>query len=65
VTVHDGSVAAGQHGTFKAKSPDAAHPVHRSVVLFGIAGVEDELVDWPELDLKRLGRRILRSSPSK
>jgi hypothetical protein len=42
-------------------------PIRSTAASFflGLRALEDELVDWPELDLKRLGRRILRSSPSK
>jgi hypothetical protein len=54
MTVHDLAVAAGQNWKFESElAGAAAHAIDRGVVLAGIAGVEDQLVDGPDLDLKR------------
>ena len=45
------AVAAGQHRDLEAELPDAAaHAIDRGVVLAGIACVEDQLVDRPDLN---------------
>ena len=51
MAVDDLAVAARQHRDLEAELADAAaHAIHRGVVLAGIAGVEDQLVDRPLLD---------------
>jgi hypothetical protein len=55
--VHHFPIAAGQHRNLEAKFVYGSHDaIHGSVVLAGIAGVEDQPVDGPDLDLKRGGR---------
>jgi hypothetical protein len=51
--------AAGEHWDLKSKLPDAAaHAIYRGVVLSGVAGVEDQAVDWPNLDFRCRGRCV-------
>ncbi len=53
VTVHHLAVAARQHRNLEAELADAAaHAIDRGVVLAGIACVEDQSVDRPNLDLR-------------
>ena len=55
VAVDHLAVAAGQHRNLEAEFADAAaHAIHGGVVLARVAGVEDEAVDRPDLNLKRL-----------
>ena len=52
VAIDDFAVAARQHGNLEAELADAAaHAIDGGVVLAGIAGVENELIDRPDLDL--------------
>jgi hypothetical protein len=47
------AVAAGQHGTLEAEFPEAAaHAIHGGVILARVAGIEDEPVDGPALNLQ-------------
>jgi hypothetical protein len=51
VSVDDFTVAAGKHRDFEAELADAAaHAIDGGIVLAGVPGVEDELVDWPQLN---------------
>ena len=54
MAVHHLAVAAGEHRDLEAELADAAaHAIHGGIVLAGIAGVEDQPVDGPGLDLYR------------
>jgi len=55
MSVNHFAAAAGQDRDFEAELADAAaHPIHRGVVLPGVAGVEDQAVNRPDLNLQRL-----------
>ena len=57
VAVNDLAVAAGQHGDLEAELANAAaHAIDRGVVLAGIACVEDQSVNGPNLDFRGLRR---------
>jgi hypothetical protein len=54
MTVHDFSVGAREHGDLESELADAAaDPLHRSVVLSGIAGVENQAVSGADLNFDR------------
>jgi hypothetical protein len=58
MTVDDFAVAAGAFRDFEAKLPDAAaHAIHGRVVFARVARIENEFVNWPQLDA--LCRRVL------
>jgi hypothetical protein len=52
MAVHGFPIAASEHRDLEAELTNAAaHAIDRSVVLAGIASVEDELIDVPGLNL--------------
>jgi hypothetical protein len=54
MAIHYFSIAAREDRDFETEFTDAgAHAIHGGVVLARIAGVEDQLVDGPDLNLKR------------
>jgi hypothetical protein len=68
MAVYHLAVAAGQYRDLEAEFADAAaHPINCGVVLARIAGLEDQSVYWPDLDLKILRRGFPRkhASPAK
>jgi hypothetical protein len=57
VPIHDLAVAASEDRDLEPELADGSdHPIDCSIVLPWVPGVEDQLVDGPELDLKRGGR---------
>jgi hypothetical protein len=57
MAIDDFAVAAGEYRDLESELADAAaHAIHSGIVLAGVAGVENEFVDWPVLDV--LGHRL-------
>ena len=53
VAVHDFPVAARENRDLEAELADAGtHAIHRGIVLARVAGVEDQAVDGPDLNLR-------------
>jgi hypothetical protein len=58
VTIHDFAVASNQAWDFEAEFADrCAHAIHGGIVLSGVAGVENQTIDWPDLNFRRRRRR--------
>jgi len=57
VIINHFAVRPGQHWNLEAGLPDAAaHAIHGSMVFSGLASVENQFVDGPDLDFHRWGR---------